>query len=806
MMWSDDGIVLRLPEAADELPLDELLIDPDEIDELVVVDAAAARRCSPPGSASARPGRCCCPGAGPTSARRCGSSASGPPTCWRWRRSTRRSRSCSRPPASACTTCSTCPRCARCSADLRSRDDPARHRRHAEGVAVRPVPAVRLDRRLHVRGRRAAGRAPGRGAGARPRPAARPARRRGAARAARPRRARRPRARAAAPRRRPPGARSPTSCTTCCARLGDLSLDRGSTCGRRRAPARPAWIDAARAPSGGPSRVRIGGEERVRRRRGRGPLPRRARRARSRSACRRRSPSRSTRPLEELVGALRPHPRPVPRRRGRPPASASPPERVVGALRRARGRRAASCAASSGPTASSASGATSTCCASCAGGRSPRCAARSSRSSRTALARFLPAWQGIGRRSGAASTPWSRRSACCRARPIAGLGRSRPTCCPPGCAATGRPTSTRCAPPARSCGSAPARSAPTDGRVRLFFRDQLALLAPALDARPTRPDGPLHDALREHLAARGACVLAPTSRGGRGRRRDRRRELLAALWDLVWAGEVTNDSLAPLRAFARRRRAAPAQRRRRRGAPRGRPRPGRLDRIGPPAGAGPLVARRAAAASRRPRRPRRPTPGACSCSSATACSPARRRWPRASRAGSPACTPCSRRSRSGARSAAATSSPGSARPSSPCPARSTACGRSRGRDGDDPRPTTPPIVLAATDPAQPYGAALPWPEPPGGRPGRGWPARSSCWGRRACSPGSTGGATTSSRSRRRRATTRWADAPRRLVKDGRVRSLEVRKIDGEPGRQSPSPRRCGAVGFVDGYRGLVLRG
>ena len=35
-MWGDDGIVIRLPEAADELSLDALLIDPDDIDELVV--------------------------------------------------------------------------------------------------------------------------------------------------------------------------------------------------------------------------------------------------------------------------------------------------------------------------------------------------------------------------------------------------------------------------------------------------------------------------------------------------------------------------------------------------------------------------------------------------------------------------------------------------------------------------------------------------------------------------------------------------------------------------------------------------
>ncbi|HSB87744.1 MAG TPA: DEAD/DEAH box helicase, partial [Ilumatobacteraceae bacterium] len=35
-MWADDGIVLRLPEAADNVPLDDLIIDPDDIDELVV--------------------------------------------------------------------------------------------------------------------------------------------------------------------------------------------------------------------------------------------------------------------------------------------------------------------------------------------------------------------------------------------------------------------------------------------------------------------------------------------------------------------------------------------------------------------------------------------------------------------------------------------------------------------------------------------------------------------------------------------------------------------------------------------------
>jgi Lhr-like helicase len=36
LMWSDDGIVIRLPESVDALPDDELLIDPEEIEDLIV--------------------------------------------------------------------------------------------------------------------------------------------------------------------------------------------------------------------------------------------------------------------------------------------------------------------------------------------------------------------------------------------------------------------------------------------------------------------------------------------------------------------------------------------------------------------------------------------------------------------------------------------------------------------------------------------------------------------------------------------------------------------------------------------------
>jgi ATP-dependent Lhr-like helicase len=52
--------------------------------------------------------------------------------------------------------------------------------------------------------------------------------------------------------------------------------------------------------------------------------------------------------------------------------------------------------------------------------------------------------------------------------------------------------------------------------------------------------------------------------------------VLDALWDLVWAGEVTNDTFAPLRALRWKRPARSS----------GRPRPGRLTTLGPPEAAG----------------------------------------------------------------------------------------------------------------------------------------------------------------------------------------------------------------------------
>jgi ATP-dependent helicase Lhr and Lhr-like helicase len=81
------------------------------------------------------------------------------------------------------------------------------------------------------------------------------------------------------------------------------------------------------------------------------------------------------------------------------------------------------------------------------------------------------------------------------------------------------------------------------GRVAFYFREDAALLGPPPAASGEPPVGPEHTLLRERLAA-GPCfftdllaeldVSAPT--------------LTQALWDLVWVGVLTNDAWSPLRA------------------------------------------------------------------------------------------------------------------------------------------------------------------------------------------------------------------------------------------------------------------
>jgi len=93
-------------------------------------------------------------------------------------------------------------------------------------------------------------------------------------------------------------------------------------------------------------------------------------------------------------------------------------------------------------------------------------------------------------------------------------------------------------------------------RVAVYFRDDAGLLGrPAAEAPP---EGVAHVAVRTALgqgALFWADLLSKTELDPA--------EALAALWDLVWAGEVTNDSWAPLRASRRYDAPRPERNRRR---------------------------------------------------------------------------------------------------------------------------------------------------------------------------------------------------------------------------------------------------
>ncbi len=124
-----------------------------------------------------------------------------------------------------------------------------------------------------------------------------------------------------------------------------------------------------------------------------------------------------------------------------------------------------------------------------------------------------------------------------------------------------------------------------DGKVMLLLRDRAHLLLLALRAVGDAPDDEEHNRLRQVLRSRGACffreLVADPFGHGAG---SSDAQSLDALWDLVWAGEVTNDSFAAVRALsAKKRSAGRAQR----------PRPGSLTVLGPPRAQGrwSLVAR-----------------------------------------------------------------------------------------------------------------------------------------------------------------------------------------------------------------------
>ena len=341
-----------------------------------------------------------------------------------------------------------------------------------------------------------------------------------------------------------------------------------------------------------------------------------------------------------------------------------------------------------------------------------------------------------------------------------------------------------------------------DGRIRLCFADQLPLLAPGWEEREPA-EGALQDAIRTLFAEQGASFWGQIRAAAPGAQDQ---ELLAALWDLVWAGEVTNDSMAPLRSVIGGARVKAAAKGR---VPygRSRPRPGRLTRIGPPAGqgrwslVGPLL---------------QPMPTPTEAAHAQAMQLVERYGVVTREAvmaeglvgGFSAVYGVLKvlEERGQVRRGYFVDGLGAAQFAVP-----GAVDRLRAaRETPDPiiRPddVPDPVVLASTDPAQPYGAALAWP-PTTGRPAR---TASSLVVSRAGRP-----LVWFDRRGHHLVTfpdalhdVSWAGALIGLVHAGRMKAVEIRKVDGDGLADAPVALLdlLRSAGFADGYRGLVARG
>jgi ATP-dependent Lhr-like helicase len=356
-----------------------------------------------------------------------------------------------------------------------------------------------------------------------------------------------------------------------------------------------------------------------------------------------------------------------------------------------------------------------------------------------------------------------------------------------------------------------------DGRLRLAWTDQAAFVVPsrAVDD-PDRPDDALHQALRAHLAERGASFWADLL--GAAHAADEPYEqgaVLDGLWDLVWAGEVTNDTFAPVRSLVsggRGGRGGSAARTPSRGGIRrgvGRAPLRSLRPTGPPSAAGrwSLVATL-----------RGPEPDATEVAHGLAVQLLERHGVLTREAvlaegvpgGFAGIYPVLRalEERGQVRRGWFVDGLGAAQFALPGAADRLRDHRQPARKpdgvdgvGEDP----PPVVLAATDPAQPYGAALSWPEPRGGRAARTAGAHVVLVDGDLCALVEKGGRSLVSFD----ATDRhpgWIAGLVDLVRSRRLRRMELRTVDGAPVRESTLLDGLVGLGFRDGYKGLILRG
>ncbi|GAA3361475.1 ATP-dependent helicase [Saccharopolyspora gregorii] len=348
-----------------------------------------------------------------------------------------------------------------------------------------------------------------------------------------------------------------------------------------------------------------------------------------------------------------------------------------------------------------------------------------------------------------------------------------------------------------------------DGWIAFAPTDVADLLLP--DLPEAAAESALHDALLSTLDGGAQFFRTLADRAGavlveRGEQAPADDAVIAALWDLVWSGRVTNDTLAPLRALVSGKGAAHKPRR---SAPRGRyarlrtGRPAMPSRSGPPAVSGRWSLAPAPAAEPTRRAHARAesflerhgvlTRGALETERVTGGFSAVYKVLRAMEE--------SGRCRRGyvveGLGAAQFAVPG-------------AIDRVRALSGSDGRGSVAAdaVVLAAADPAQPYGAALPWPDAVGDtrhRPGRKAGSLVVLVAGAAVLYVERGGKSLLSFTEDEQVLRAGADGLARAVRDGWLEQLVVQRADGEGAWGSRLAEVLTDAGFRPTPKGLRLR-
>ncbi|MFA1539309.1 Lhr family helicase [Actinomadura monticuli] len=346
-----------------------------------------------------------------------------------------------------------------------------------------------------------------------------------------------------------------------------------------------------------------------------------------------------------------------------------------------------------------------------------------------------------------------------------------------------------------------------DGWVALYLADTAPLLMPE-PAEITLT--PVHRAVLDALGDGGAHFFRTLSDRVNRDVTANDADLVTALWDLVWSGRLTNDTMAPLRAALGSGRPAHRSRTTRRG------RPVLPSRTGPPTVAGrwwPLPQRETAATLRshalaeallerygiviRGAVAAERTPGGFS-----AVYPVLRAFEETGR--------CRRGYFVEGLGAAQFALPGAVdrlralRPAAAAPDDISAL-------WETPRkPDVRALVLAAADPANPYGAALPWPGrddevASGHKPGRKAGALVALVEGRLVLYVERGGRTLLTWDDNPDVLRPAVDALALAVREGALGKLTVERADGEAINDSPLAAALESAGFHPTPRGLRLR-